>query len=76
MIKHTSKPRLWAYFIGQKQLGFSADAYAQNEEIVWEDKQAKRPELSRIYKAYENRCRKSGAMDFDDLLFSNPHSAK
>ena len=47
----------------------SADAYAQNEEIVWEDKQAKRPELSRIYKAYENRCRKSGAMDFDDLLF-------
>ncbi len=47
----------------------SAEAYTQNEEIIWEDKQARRPELGRIYKAYENRCRKAGAMDFDDLLF-------
>ncbi len=47
----------------------SADMYAQNEEITLEDKQARRPEIARIYKAYENRCRKSGAMDFDDLLF-------
>ena len=47
----------------------SAEMYAQNEEISLEDKQARRPEIARIYKAYENRCRKSGAMDFDDLLF-------
>lgn len=47
----------------------SAEMYAQNEEITLEDKQARRPEIARIYKAYENRCRKSGAMDFDDLLF-------
>jgi DNA helicase-2/ATP-dependent DNA helicase PcrA len=43
--------------------------YAQNEEILFEDKQAKRPLISTIYKTYENRCRKAGAMDFDDLLF-------
>ena len=47
----------------------SADMYAQNEEILFEDKQAKRPEITNIYKTYENRCRKAGAMDFDDLLF-------
>jgi DNA helicase-2/ATP-dependent DNA helicase PcrA len=47
----------------------SADMYAQNEEILFEDKQAKRPLIATIYKTYENRCRKAGAMDFDDLLF-------
>ncbi|MFM7667865.1 MAG: ATP-dependent helicase, partial [Bacteroidota bacterium] len=47
----------------------SADMYAQNEEILFEDNQAKRPLISTIYKTYENRCRKAGAMDFDDLLF-------
>ena len=47
----------------------SAEMYAQNEEILFEDKQAKRSEITNIYSRYENRCRKAGAMDFDDLLF-------
>jgi DNA helicase-2/ATP-dependent DNA helicase PcrA len=47
----------------------SAEMYAQNEEILFEDKQAKRSEITNIYTRYENRCRKAGAMDFDDLLF-------
>ncbi|TNE53679.1 MAG: ATP-dependent DNA helicase [Bacteroidetes bacterium] len=47
----------------------SAEAYATNEEILLEDKQSRRPELSRIYTAYVNRCQRAGAMDFDDLLF-------
>ncbi len=47
----------------------SAEMYAQNEEILFEDKQAKRSEITHIYTRYENRCRKAGAMDFDDLLF-------
>lgn len=47
----------------------SAEMYAQNEEILFEDKQAKRSEITNIYIRYENRCRKAGAMDFDDLLF-------
>ena len=47
----------------------SADAYAQNAEILNEDNQSRRPELATIYKTYVNRCFKAGAMDFDDLLF-------
>lgn len=47
----------------------SADEYLQNEEIMTEDRMARRPELGRIYKAYSTRCFKSGAMDFDDLLY-------
>lgn len=47
----------------------SAEAYAQNKEIMEEDRQTKRPELARIYAAYASRCFKSGAMDFDDLLY-------
>lgn len=47
----------------------SADAYAQNNEILNEDNQSRRPELAKIYKTYVTRCFKAGAMDFDDLLF-------
>jgi len=47
----------------------SADAYAQNAEIINEDNQSRRPELAHIYKTYVTRCFKAGAMDFDDLLF-------
>lgn len=47
----------------------SPEAYCQNEEIKLEDKQARRPEMGRIYTSYMNRCQKSGAMDFDDLLY-------
>lgn len=47
----------------------SPDAYAQNPDILAEDKLAKRPEMARIYKNYANRCFNAGAMDFDDLLY-------
>ncbi len=47
----------------------SPEAYFQNAEIMEEDRQTKRPELGRVYAAYANRCFKSGAMDFDDLLY-------
>jgi len=47
----------------------SPEAYASNAEIMQEDKISRRPELSRIYTTYANRCQKAGAMDFDDLLF-------
>ena len=47
----------------------SAEAYSSNAEIMQEDKISRRPELSRIYTTYANRCQKAGAMDFDDLLF-------
>ena len=42
----------------------SADAYAQNNDIINEDAQSRRPELAQIYKSYVTRCFKAGAMDF------------
>jgi DNA helicase-2/ATP-dependent DNA helicase PcrA len=47
----------------------SPDAYAENADIVMEDRQSNRPEMARIYKTYAIRCFKAGAMDFDDLLY-------
>lgn len=47
----------------------SPEAYVQNEQIQREDKETKRPEIARIYKAYATRCFNAGAMDFDDLLY-------
>ncbi|MBR4829748.1 MAG: UvrD-helicase domain-containing protein [Muribaculaceae bacterium] len=44
------------------------DDYACNQGLIDADKDAMRPELVNIYKAYWNRCRIAGAMDFDDLL--------
>jgi DNA helicase II / ATP-dependent DNA helicase PcrA len=46
----------------------TADAYEANQQIREDDKNSKKPELYRIYKVYQQRCFRSGAMDFDDLL--------
>ncbi|MCC6722770.1 MAG: UvrD-helicase domain-containing protein [Bacteroidia bacterium] len=46
----------------------TASAYSQNEEVTTYDIKSGKPEMSRIYKSYEDKCFKSGAMDFDDLL--------
>ena len=43
-------------------------AYNSNNELIEADRQARRPRLIDIYTEYVNRCFKSGAMDFDDLL--------
>jgi len=43
-------------------------AYNSNNELIEADRQARRPKLIEIYTEYVNRCFKSGAMDFDDLL--------
>ena len=47
----------------------SPEAYAQNSEIMTDDKSTGRPRIAEIYKNYAIRCFKAGAMDFDDLLF-------
>ncbi len=60
---------------------FSRISSAKNRLISWQDYQANplligddaanlRPEIGNIYKNYALRCFKSGAMDFDDLLFN------
>ena len=43
--------------------------YAANPDIMGEDQQAGRPRIAEIYAQYDGRLQRSGAMDFDDLLF-------
>jgi len=47
----------------------SPQAYASNTTIQSEDIQSAKPKLGLIYQIYSDRCFKSGAMDFDDLLY-------
>ena len=46
-----------------------AQGYSQHTEIMSEDAQAGRPRVHEVYRAYENRCFRAQAMDFDVLLF-------
>ncbi len=43
-------------------------AYFNNSDLQEADLMASRPKTGEIYKEYVDRCFKSGAMDFDDLL--------
>ena len=43
-------------------------AYFNNSDLQEADLMASRPKVGNIYKEYVERCFKSGAMDFDDLL--------
>ncbi|MCB0614755.1 MAG: UvrD-helicase domain-containing protein, partial [Phaeodactylibacter sp.] len=43
--------------------------YEKDEALRQEDRMAKRPHIYAIYQKYVARCKRSGAMDFDDLLF-------
>ena len=43
-------------------------AYFNNQDLQEADAMSKKPRLGDIYKNYVERCFKSGAMDFDDLL--------
>ncbi len=44
------------------------DDYARNQALIDADNDAMRPATASIYRAYWERCRIAGAMDFDDLL--------
>lgn len=44
--------------------------YQNNAVLIADDASNMRPEIHKIYKNYSQRCFKSGAMDFDDLLFN------
>ena len=43
--------------------------YSEREDLLTEDRVANRPHFQTIYTRYVGRCKQSGAMDFDDLLF-------
>ncbi len=44
--------------------------YNQNSEIQLTDKAAQKPRTGEVFSIYNNRLKKSNAMDFDDLLFN------
>ncbi|MCR9286762.1 MAG: UvrD-helicase domain-containing protein [Bacteroidetes bacterium] len=43
--------------------------YENDPQLMAEDQMAKRPYVQKIYTKYVARCKRAGAMDFDDLLF-------
>lgn len=43
--------------------------YRKNQELMEQDRMAKRPYVVEIYHKYTARCKRAGAMDFDDLLY-------
>ena len=44
--------------------------YKNNPEISMHDQITRRPQLGEIYQTYCIRCKRAGAMDFDDLLLN------
>lgn len=42
--------------------------YAVNEDMLAMDRMNRQPMLYQIYEAYDLKCKRAGAMDFDDLL--------
>ena len=64
------KPQLVQRRISSAKNGLISAKEYQNDTIIYnDDVQAKKPLLGKIYSIYETRCFRSGAMDFDDLLF-------
>jgi len=49
------------------------ELYRANELMQEQDRAARRPFLADIYEQYVARCRRAGAMDFDDLLLQMHH---
>jgi DNA helicase-2/ATP-dependent DNA helicase PcrA len=65
----TYKPNQIQYRISAcKNALIFPEQYKNDPEMLSEDRDARRPETGSIYQEYCNRCFKSGAMDFDDLL--------
>ena len=46
----------------------TSETYHKSNDLMQADIISKRTEFGKIYQTYENRCKKSSAMDFDDLL--------
>ncbi len=48
----------------------TASGYVQNADVYKHDQFKRIPMVGKIYERYEQRCRQSDAMDFDDLLLN------
>jgi len=48
----------------------TAEKYAKSSDLTMADDQAGRNFFHYVYQKYQDRCKKAGAMDFDDLLLN------
>lgn len=55
---------------GAKNRLISWETYLNDPYITADDEAAMKPKVGEIYKNYQKRLFRSGAMDFDDLLFN------
>ncbi len=55
---------------GAKNNLITPDGYAANTTIRAADAASRKPMISEIYTRYSSRCKRAGAMDFDDLLLN------
>lgn len=66
----TYKPnQVLARISAAKNRLISWQQYARDGELVLEDEVSGRPHTAKIYETYQTRAFRSGAMDFDDILF-------
>ncbi len=61
--------QIQSHISNMKNALISPTNYENDNALRQADTRAKRPLTYAIYKAYWNRCKIAGAMDFDDLLF-------
>lgn len=67
--KDIYKPKQVLHRISQfKNNLITVRAYHNSPDLIEADTAAMKPKMGEIYRAYVDRCFKSGAMDFDDLL--------
>jgi len=67
--KHYKPNTVYNRISSAKNSLISPQEYLDDWAIQQEDARANKPAIGRIYDAYNKRCFKNGAMDFDDLLF-------
>jgi DNA helicase-2/ATP-dependent DNA helicase PcrA len=68
-VQHYKPNAVYNRISGAKNGLVNAAEYKNDYHIQQEDMRANRPMIGHIYDAYQKRCFKNGAMDFDDLLF-------
>jgi len=67
--KDIYKPKqVYSRISSYKNSLITVKAYFNNPELMEADAMSKKPRMGEIYQSYVERCFKSGAMDFDDLL--------
>ncbi len=68
---------------GAKSNLITPKLYAENDDLMSLDRMNRRPMTYKIYEKYAARCKRAGAMDFDDLLlqmfrllYENPNDVR